>query len=225
MKRIYIPTSSPNDWRRFLAEPDMQWRAGYSARELAECWEHADGFPPGFKSLFTKSPIPALRELELLLAIPEFKVELPPERTHPSQNDLFVLARTTDGQLVVIMVEGKVAETFGPTLETWLMECTPGKLERLEFLCKTLGLKKEPPPLIRYQLLHRTVSAILTAREFNATYALMIVHSFSPVHAWLEDYQAFLGLFDAKGDAEQLTEIQGHKHPRLYTGWVSDQPR
>jgi hypothetical protein len=224
MKRIYIPTTSPNDWRRFLAEPEIQWRKGYSARELAECWEQADGFPSSVKQLFAGSPTPALCELELLLAIPEYKVDLP-GGIHASQNDLFVLARTTDGQLVVIMVEGKLAETFGPTLGTWLMECTPGKLERLEFLCKTLGLRKEPPPEIRYQLLHRTVSAILTAREFNAVYALMIVQSFSPGHAWLEDYQAFLGLYGVNGEVGQLTEIPGHKHPKVYTGWVSDKPR
>ena len=224
MKRIYIPTTSVSDWRRFLAEPDMQWRAGYSARELAECWEHADGFPPVFKTLFTSSPNPVLVELELLLAIPEYRVALP-GGIHASQNDLFVLARASDGQLAVLMIEGKVAETFGPTLETWLMECTPGKLERLEYLCRTLGLKKEPPPLIRYQLLHRTASAILTAREFNAAYAMMIVHSFSSEHAWLEDYQAFLGLYGVKGAEGELTEIPGQKKPRLYTGWVSDKAR
>ena len=197
----------------------MQWRSGYSAKELAECWERADGFPPEFKAMFAKSSNPALHELELLLAIPEYKVDLP-GGTRPSQNDLFVLARAADGQLVVIMVEGKVAETFGPTLETWLMECTPGKLERLEFLCKTLGLTKEPPPLIRYQLLHRTVSAILTAGEFNAAYALMNVHSFSPEHLWLEDYQAFIKLFGVSGEVNELVEIPGYDQLSVHAGWV-----
>jgi Domain of unknown function (DUF6946) len=225
MKRIYVPTTSPNDWRRFLAEPEIQWRKGYSARELAECWEQADGFPSSVKQLFTGSPTPAIHELELLLAIPEYKVDLPPEGGRPSQNDLFILARASDGKQVVIMVEGKVSETFGPTLGTWLMECTPGKLERLEFLCRILGLKKEPPPEIRYQLLHRTASAILAAQQFNAAYAMMIVQSFSQGHAWLEDYQAFLGLYGVNGDVGQLTEIPGHKHPQLYAGWVSDKPR
>ncbi len=45
MNHIYIPTSSADDWRKFLAEPDKQWRSGYSAKELAECWENAHGFP------------------------------------------------------------------------------------------------------------------------------------------------------------------------------------
>jgi hypothetical protein len=33
--------------------------------------------------------------------------------------------------LVTIMVEGKVAEPFGETLESWLNSPTPGKLKRL----------------------------------------------------------------------------------------------
>lgn len=45
MNHIYIPTSSAEDWRKFLAEPDKQWHSGYSAKELAECWENAQGFP------------------------------------------------------------------------------------------------------------------------------------------------------------------------------------
>jgi hypothetical protein len=52
MNRIYIPTQSPEDWRRLLAQPEKHWREGYSARALAECWERADGFPVEFQALF-----------------------------------------------------------------------------------------------------------------------------------------------------------------------------
>ncbi|HPO58416.1 MAG TPA: hypothetical protein PLV53_06185 [Anaerolineaceae bacterium] len=51
------------------------------------------------------------------------------------------------------MVEGKVAETFGPTLEKWLEQPTPGKLKRLCFLKRKLGLEFDLPGSIRYQLL------------------------------------------------------------------------
>jgi hypothetical protein len=225
MKRIYIPTSSAEDWRQFLAKPDIQWSSGYSARELAECWEGADGFPSGVQAVLATSPEPALRELTLLFAIPEFKVNLPPVGGKPSQNDLFVLARARDGGLVVTMVEGKVSETFGPLLGDWFLDGRPGKQERHTFLCKTLRLMQAPPPEIRYQLMHRTASAILTAHEFNTSYAVMLVHSFSPEHTGLVDYKAFLGLFKARGDVGILTEIPGHDHPRLFAGWVADLPR
>jgi hypothetical protein len=225
MKHIYIPTTSSDDWRRFLAEPVKQWRPGYSAKELADCWESADGFPSAVQAVFKEAPEPALREMTLLLAIPEFKVDLPPEGGRPSQNDLFVLARAGGGQLAVIMVEGKVAEAFGPMLSYWWKDGTPGKQERFEFLCRTLGLPKELPPETRYQLLHRAASAILSAREFHAAYAILLVHSFSAEHAWLADYQAFLDLYGVKAGSGELVEIPGHKKPRLFAGWVGDQPQ
>ena len=88
-----------------------------------------------------------------------------------------------------------------------------------------LGFRRNCPPETRYQLLHRTASAILTAREFHAAYAVLLVHSFSVEHAWLADYQAFLELFGVKGDVGELVEIPGHKKPRLFAGWVADKPQ
>lgn len=35
MKRIYVPTEGPGDWRRLLAKPDLHWREGFSAKALA----------------------------------------------------------------------------------------------------------------------------------------------------------------------------------------------
>lgn len=40
MKRIYTPTTSVDDWRKCLAQPETQWRVGYSAKELAEWQEY-----------------------------------------------------------------------------------------------------------------------------------------------------------------------------------------
>jgi hypothetical protein len=45
-----------------------------------------------------------------------------------------------------------------------------------------MGMGLEYSPAIedtQYQLLHRTVSAILEARKLNARNALMLIHSFS----------------------------------------------
>ena len=224
MKRIYIPTSSADDWRKFLAEPDKQWRSGYSAKELAECWEQANGFPEELQSIFSKSGNQIFSELELLLAIPEYKVDLP-DGKRPSQNDLFVLARTKDGHLASIMIEGKVSEPFGDTLEVWLKDSSEGKKDRLQMLCEILGLQNPPPLNIRYQLFHRTASAILVARQFNAKYALMIVHSFSPEHKWFSDYQDFLGLFGVASKINELVELPEAEGKKIFTGWVVGQQR
>jgi hypothetical protein len=224
MNHIYIPTSSADDWRKFLAEPEKQWRSGYSAKELAECWENAHGFPEEIQNLFATSNHQALNKLELLLAIPEYRVNLL-DGKRPSQNDLFVLARAKDGQLVSIMVEGKVLEPFGETLETWLKDASEGKKKRLKILCNILGLENEPPLNIRYQLFHRTASAILEAKRFNAKYAIMIVHSFSPKHKWFSDYQDFLGLFGISSKINELVELPASEGKQIFTGWVVGQQK
>jgi hypothetical protein len=224
MNHIYIPTASPDDWRQFLAEPEKQWRQGYSAKELAVCWEGSNGFPAEFLDLFLRSDNPALNGLELLLAIPEYMVDLPGGK-RPSQNDLFVLARARDGQLVTIMVEGKVSEPFGETLETWLAEASEGKKQRLRYLCGVLGLSDEPPLNLRYQLFHRMASAVIEAGRFNAGYAMMIVHSFSPEHKWLSDYQDFLGLFGITGKPNELSELPKSEDLRIFSGWVTGESK
>jgi len=156
MGKILIPASGPEDWKKFLAEPEKQWRRGYSARSLAYCWQEAGGIPQEVLSVLEQ--IPSLKGLSTIFAIPEHKVSLR-GRGKPSQNDVWVLGETKDG-LVSIAVEGKVSETFGPTVGEWFLKHMPGKEKRLKFLCGELGLAFPPPEGIRYQLLHRTVSAI-----------------------------------------------------------------
>ena len=56
-------------------------------------------------------------DVEMLIGLPEHKVALP-GGARASQTDLWVLARTND-DLISIAVEGKVRESFGPTLAEW----------------------------------------------------------------------------------------------------------
>jgi len=192
MKLILVPTEGVRDWQRRLADPEKHWRTGYSARALAHAWEDASGLPPEVAAL-----LGPLGKVELLLAIPEYDVPLPGGE-RPSQNDVFALVRTKDG-LIVVMVEGKVSESFGPTLEEWRKGASAGKTERLAHIKAKVGLANHPPPGIRYQLLHRAASAVIEAERFHARDAAMIVHSFSPEQASLGDYQAFVGLFGKQG--------------------------
>jgi len=53
------------------------------------------------------------------------------------------------------MVEGKVRESFGPTLEEWLKDPSPGKTRRLSFLTRALGLDQVPPRYIGYKNVSR----------------------------------------------------------------------
>ncbi len=137
MKPIVVPTSGVKDWQSRLADPEKHWRTGFSAKALATCWEEAGGVPPEVSALLS-----AIGQPKLLLAIPEYDVPLP-GGDRPSQNDVFALLRATDG-LIVVMVEGKVSESFGPTLEEWRKDASAGKTERL-LLQPGAGLARRLP--------------------------------------------------------------------------------
>jgi len=219
VSRIFIPANKPEDWKSLLAKPDKHWRKGYSAKALAYCWQEADDFPECVRKIFEKSRMKLFQNIELLLAFPEYKVPLP-GGARPSQNDIFVLARGND-QLVSIMVEGKMSEPFGETIAEWKEDSSKGKRSRLKFLLKELALEEnEQIDAIRYQLLHRTVSAIIEAKKFKAQNALMLVNSFSRSNEWFDDYSQFLALFGLNAEPDSLVFAKNIEEIDLYFSWV-----
>ena len=223
--RIYLPATAPEDWQRLLAEPDLHWKAGRSAHALAHSWQSADGFPKEVADALAVGPT-ELSDLELLIALPEHRVPLP-GGSRASQTDLFVLARNGRGELASIAVEGKVSESFDKLVRTWRAEESAGKAERLAFLARTSGLPEDPDALddVRYQLVHRTASAIIEARRFNAAHALMLVHSFSQEAEWFDDYAAFARLLGATPEKDSVGVAADLDGVRLHLGWVTGDPR
>lgn len=184
----------------------------------AACWEESQPNLPAEIIEVLQAPMdPALMELKLLLAIPEWEVELPGGETS-SQTDILAIAHNSNG-LAVLGVEAKVDEPFGPTLQEKKVGITDGKLRRIAFLESELGRKIPFPNHIRYQLLHRSVSALLTAREFHASVAVMLVHSFSKSSKWRDDFESFCSELESKKLSENLWEIFGITGPRLILGW------
>ncbi|MEK7699713.1 MAG: hypothetical protein AAB332_04860 [Planctomycetota bacterium] len=216
MSKILIPSQSAEDWKQFLAEPEKHWKRGYSARAIAYCWQEADGLPDEVRSVLTQEP--AFEGLETLIAIPEHKVMLN-GGSRPSQNDVWVIARTKTS-LVSIAVEGKVSESFGPTMAEWGINPSGGKLERLHYLCSVLGLKTKPDDDIRDQFLHRTASAIIEAIRFHANHAVMLVHSFSEKKVGFADYERFLSLFNVVGEVDKIISAGQVSGVNLYFAWV-----
>ncbi len=214
-KRIFIPTQSPEDWQTFLADPEKQWKQGYSARSLAYAWESANGFPHEIKTIFQKTNF---APLEILLAIPEYQVALP-GGGRGSQNDLFVLAKEKNGALISIAVEGKVSETFGQNLKEWKPNNSTGKKKRFNFLKEKLDLENIPEN-IRYQLLHRSASAILEAERFNAKTAIMLVHSFHQELLWFDDFANFAALYDINADVNKLHFAKEINGISFYMAWA-----
>lgn len=222
MPRILAFTSGPQDWQALLADPIKHWKSGYSARTLAHSWEAADGLPPEVDLPFTQSTEPLLANLTPLLAIPEFKVPLPCG-VHASQNDIFVLARSASGP-VSIMVEGKVNEPFGPTLDEWRSDASSGKEERLSFLLHKLGLSTIPSGSSRYQLLHRAASAIITGEQYRAVASVLLIHSFSHQLAGWSDYQSFTRLFGIEAEMGSLQRLGNDSSIPLFGVWVVGNP-
>lgn len=214
MSRILVPSEGPHAWKRLLAKPDLHWATGYSARTMAHAWEAVNGFPPEIEAVLHD----AFGKTDLLLAIPEHKTPLPGGRRE-SQSDVFALGRHATG-VVACAIEGKVDEPFGPTVAQQMADASPGKIERFNFLCSALGLQTCPPE-VHYQLLHRTVSALIEAERFNAGDAAMLVHSFSPSRKWFEEFERFCHVLGFKnveiGRALTLTVPIGR---RLSVGWV-----
>jgi len=185
---------------------------------LAYCWEAVDGFPPEVAQALSQNDSPLLAGLTPVLAVPEFKVPLP-GGVRASQNDVFVLARSAAGP-VSIMVEGKVNESFGPTLHRWIGQDSPGRQERLRFLMRSLGLRSQPQGAIRYQLLHRAASAILTGEQYHAAAAVLVVHSFSETLVGWPDYQAFARLFGVDAEKGAVQHLGRRSRIPLFGAWV-----
>ncbi len=227
-RRLFVASSDALAWAAGLADPGKQWRTGYSAKTLAACWQASDDFPQSVRDVFAASPYSLFHGIEMLLGVPEWKVPLP-GGNRASQTDLFVLARASSG-LIAITVEGKVDEPFDDIVSDWLerdaQAASKGKRTRLDYLCSELGIDDITAGPLRYQLLHRTASALIEARRFMAPHALMLVHSFSPTARWADEYVAFaaaLGVTDAAKDT--ISRIGERGGVDLYLGWCTGEQR
>jgi len=218
MKRIFVPTRSGTDWQHLLGKPKLHWKKGRSAMSAAACWEDASpNLPAEVLDVLNTANDPAISDLELLAAIPEWEVALPGGET-ASQTDVLAITRNSLG-LVILGVEAKVDETFGPTLQEKKAKASEGQLGRIIYLEKELGRVEPFPKSIRYQLLHRSVSALLTTRAFHAPVAVMLVHSFSPSSAWREDFETFCDELNCHKLSSDMFEVPGIPDARLLLGW------
>ena len=224
MNHIYLPTSGAHEWQWLLAKPGLHWKHGASAMALADAWENADGWPAPVATALDGNA--DLADSQLLLAIPEREVPLP-GGSRASQTDLFVLARSPAGDLITIAVEGKAEESFGDqTVEAWRSSQSSGRVERLTHLLGVLGLPDdERLAAIRYQLLHRTASAVIEAsalrREARPDARALVQRN----RCSLRRLRGFAALYAddvGKGRAARVAAFDGIT---LHLGWVSDRPR
>src|ERR1039458_2118277 len=120
IRRLHVPLTKPEDVIPHLAKPDLHWKAGYSAQELAMASDAANDFPASVRSVLRTAPEYA--EAVLIDGFCEREVELGDNRRN-SQTDLMVVAGLGN-ELGIIAVEGKVEESFAELVQDW--NTTPG---------------------------------------------------------------------------------------------------
>jgi len=195
---------------------------------MAVCWEaakHSDrGFPP--EVLATIDSFPELTGAHLLIGLPEHQVSFE-GGGHPSQNDLWALLRVGD-DLVSMAVEAKAGEPLDEVVRDWLPKEgeRSRKPVRLSALQRRLGIKGADLADIRYQLLHRTASALREAERFCARWAVLIVQSFNrPADetSWT-DFVRFGDLMGARVSEGRLVRSSRSTGVPLLIGWVTSMP-
>ena len=217
MKRIFVPTRSGSDWQRLLAKPVLHWKMGASAMTAAASWEAADNkLPPEISDLLASSAEPCLQWLQLLAAMPEWEVALPGGDT-TSNTDVMAFCTNSEG-LAVVAVEAKVLEAFGPYVGEKRDGASENQRLRLSYLHQLLKVEAFPDT-IRYQLLHRTASAILTAQAFHAKTAVMLVHAFATPMDRRSDFEAFCKVMSANEIAPRVYKVASITSPQLFLAW------
>lgn len=188
---------SLEDWRS--VHPALHWKPSRSAVRLAETWGGAGGFPRAIEAALERAA--RLQNLSFLKGVVEHETPMP-GKGRSSVTDLMVWAEDELGNPVIIGVEGKVDEGFGPVVRDWLQAGrSPGSAQnralRMRQICAVLELDERDTVVqsLAYQLLHRTCAAVLTARAERAMRAVMLVHSFlesseAPGSGWGE-FRAF----------------------------------
>jgi hypothetical protein len=230
MTRYFVEVRSISDWQSRLGDPELHWKRGASAMELAVSWtlarHQARGLPEDVAALLDSCE--TFAGAKVAIAIPELRTRLPGGSTS-SQTDLWALLRTDRGT-VGLSVEGKALEPFGETVERWMggqrLDRPPsrGRTERLEFLARRLGMDLPNVGPLRYQLLHRAVASLLEAEHWGADAALMLVQRFAKHHAaptpsW-NDFQAFAARLNTATQPGAVMRAEVPGSMPLYLAWL-----
>lgn len=219
LTRIAVPLRSSQDVIPHLGKP-IHWKQGRSAKAVADRWFEANDIPPRVRAVLDHEP--RLRDATLIDAWLERSTDLGDNRGSASQTDLLAVL-ALQNELAVMGVEAKVTESFGKLVREWIGEDTEGKEDRLQRLCDLFGFDRNDVGDLLYQLFHRTAAAIIEAKRYRASKALMVVHSFCDQATGLSDFLAFYERMGVRGAGrDQLSEPAVVGGVTLWIGWVED---
>jgi len=223
-RRVYAPALGLQSWQALLADPEKHWVRGYSAFETAVCWERGArtprGIPAQLAEVCDKNAL--WNGCVSVASFPEHRVSLP-GGSRASQTDVWTILRGPAG-LLSLAVEGKAGESFAQTVGEWRKDETDGKRRRLAYMQDLLGLAQPVDDALRYQLLHRTASAIIEAERIGAAAAAMVVLSFASDEKSHEDYERFAQAIRAVTNAGHLSRAEAVSRVPLFTTWLDVVP-
>ena len=209
-----LPVTDCTQLRDYLpAEKKHHYRCGYSMAEACKSWLAADGRLPC-------SIARVIGDRELIAA----HFEYPTRVWGGGKSMTDVMAFVRDG---VVAVEAKVNESFGNVVSEWIFEeeisnerSPPGRTKAILRYASAFGVRSPRLLGIRYQLLHRTLSAARAAQSRRLSKAWMIVQSFSPTETDTyrrnrDDFDCFVALV---GEAPTIEGVL------VKLAWVSDDP-
>ncbi len=226
--------NKPEDVIPYLAGRKRHWKKGYSAYELAHSWVNAGGIPAKVRSVLDACP--DYKGAELVQGLFEHSVDVP-GKGRASQTDLLAVVKLANGNHAAIAVEGKADEGFDKFVSQWQNNKQFSKRKnrdvRLKGVCEYLDLEVAKVQGIRYQLLHRTYSAIYAARqckEYEAPQAVMLVHCFSEndpkKDTSFKDFQAFAEVMGIPvKEVNKMSKKRNYGDIQLRLGWVRDEMR
>lgn len=196
--------------------PPRHYKAGFSAYEIAHSWKSSSKFfPDAINEVFRTCNIPIFANLRPDYVVAEYPVFLDDTFHTPSKSDIFAFCSNFYGDRIVMAVEGKCLEPFGPRIQDWIVTSDfptarrqkmlfpesppiqPRKKRRLEFLNSLLPTKIAEDSCLRYQAVHRSASAIIEASKTSSIAAVVVIQAFRKSldnYFDYSDWLDFLGL-------------------------------
>jgi len=216
------PLIAPIQVKPLLRDPELHWKPGRSAYQSAESWmkgslREAGGLPRTVRCTLDRAE--EWVGAEMVAGFFEHATPLDTLKG-PSSNDVLAVCRLPDS-LGVMAVEAKAGETFGELVSVW--NTSPGRASRLGWACSLFGVEPSACNELRWQLFHRTASAVIEAKRFHARHAVMMVHDFSKTPSWVADYSAFANAIGITGaEVGGMTEAKLVDGVSLRLGWTHE---
>jgi hypothetical protein len=212
------PLTKPEDVIPFLGKRGEHWNKVRSAYQTAYSWFNAQDLPNSIREILKTDS--ALEGAILKKAIFEKKTKFD-AHGRESQTDVLATIQAKSG-LAILGIEAKVDESFGPLIHEW-NDYSLGKMRRLLGLLEKLKLTCDSIGCLRYQLLHRTIAAVVEARESGASIAVVLVQSFDKNRAGFMDFVVFANAFGTPiTQPGQLSEPKIIDNVAVRLGWTEN---